>query len=175
MPRRGVREETRRGPCFAEVARLHLQAIYGFMIGSVGDPETARDLTQQTFVKAAASWGRYDRCKGTPERWLYGIARHVRDDHFRSSEQQKVLHNKIGHNLRSDASEGAVALMDADLGRAFSQLVQAERDLLWWCVVLEIPIAEVARSLGIKRSTCSMRLMRALEKVRNLMGLVTDA
>ena len=174
MPRRRVRE-AQRERSFDEVAVENVQFVYNCMIGWVRDLDTARDLTQETFVRAAAGWHRFDSRKGKPEQWLFGIARHVRDDHFRSTAKDKSLRDKLGEDMSSDPTEGAVELMDPQLRNAFLQLSEGERELLWQCEVLEIPMAEVARSLGIKRSTCSMRRKRALRKVRDLMGPVKDA
>lgn len=40
------------------------------------DPETATDLTAETFAAALAGVGRFDPGRGAAVGWLYGIANH---------------------------------------------------------------------------------------------------
>ena len=174
MPRRRVRE-ARAEQAFEEVVDEHLQFIYGCMIGWVQDRDKASELTQETFTRAAGSWKKFDPGRGNARQWLTGIAHHVRNDHFRSLKKDEDRLEKLHEVASADPWEDVVEPMNPDLRRAFLRLSEADRDLLWQCEVMTVPLAEVARSLGIKRSTCSMRRKRALRKVRDLMESVSDA
>lgn len=174
MPRRRVRE-AQTAQAFDEAVDEHLQFIYGCMIGWVQDRDRAFELTQETFTRAAESWVKYDPRRGNARQWLTGIARHVRDDHFRSLKQDEVRLKQLEEVASEDPWEDVAEPINPDLRRAFLQLSDADRDLLWQLEVMDVPLAEVARSLRIKRSACSMRRKRALRRVRDLMKSVNDA
>jgi RNA polymerase sigma-70 factor (ECF subfamily) len=60
-------------PPFADVARAHLDRLYGFCIRLTGDPSEAEDLVQETFLRAMRAYGALrdpSRAKG----WLFAIA-----------------------------------------------------------------------------------------------------
>jgi len=58
---------------FSEILRRHRSHVYRLVVGNVGDPDEALDLTQETFVSAHRALRRYDPAR--PMRaWLAAIA-----------------------------------------------------------------------------------------------------
>jgi RNA polymerase sigma-70 factor (ECF subfamily) len=79
--------ETPELPPFAEVAREHLDRLYGFCVRVAGDPHDAEDLLQETLLRAMRA---YDdlrdpaRAKG----WLFAIATNAWRDLARAQGRQ---------------------------------------------------------------------------------------
>ena len=57
--------------------------VYRFVYAMVGAAEAAKELTQETFVRAFRAFGGYEQ-RGAPSTWLCGIARNVVLNHFRA-------------------------------------------------------------------------------------------
>jgi RNA polymerase sigma-70 factor (ECF subfamily) len=69
-------------PAFADVAREHLDRLYGFCVHVAGDRTDAEDLLQETLLRAMGAYSELrqpDRAKG----WLFAIATNVWRDQLR--------------------------------------------------------------------------------------------
>jgi RNA polymerase sigma-70 factor (ECF subfamily) len=69
-------------PAFADVAREHLDRLYGFCVHLAGDRTDAEDLLQETLLRAMGAYSELrqpDRAKG----WLFAIATNVWRDQLR--------------------------------------------------------------------------------------------
>lgn len=74
-------------PPFADVAREHLDRLYGFCVRLAGNPSDAEDLLQETLLRAMRAWdGLRDpsRAKG----WLFSIATNARRDLARARRRE---------------------------------------------------------------------------------------
>jgi RNA polymerase sigma factor (sigma-70 family) len=61
---------------FSALYREHAAPLTAYFLRRTGDPETAADLTAETFAAALAGVRRFDPSRGPAVGWLYGIARH---------------------------------------------------------------------------------------------------
>ena len=67
------------------VYRQHAQTVYKFLLSQCRDPQTAEELTQETFYQAVRSIDRFDgSCKVSV--WLCQIAKHLWYQHLRKAE-----------------------------------------------------------------------------------------
>ena len=74
-------------PPFGDVARQHLDRLYGFCIHLAGHPSDAEDLLQETLLRAMRSYGELQsaaRARG----WLFAIATNVWRDQLRSRSRR---------------------------------------------------------------------------------------
>lgn len=72
---------------FADVARDHLDRLYGFCVRLTDNPSDAEDLVQETLIRAMRGYGGLrdpSRAKG----WLFAIATNARRDLFRAQGRQ---------------------------------------------------------------------------------------
>lgn len=72
---------------FADVARDHLDRLYGFCVRLTSNPSDAEDLVQETLIRAMRGYGELrdpSRAKG----WLFAIATNARRDLFRAQGRQ---------------------------------------------------------------------------------------
>jgi RNA polymerase sigma-70 factor (ECF subfamily) len=72
---------------FADVARDHLDRLYGFCVRLTNDPGDAEDLVQETLMRAMRA---YDdlRDPSRAKAWLFAIATNARRDLFRAQGRQ---------------------------------------------------------------------------------------
>ncbi len=68
----------------------HQDTVYGMLLRLVSDSECARDLAQETFVRAYRSLGGF-RGDSRFSTWLVQIAIHAARDHQRSKGRSKVI------------------------------------------------------------------------------------
>jgi RNA polymerase sigma-70 factor (ECF subfamily) len=70
-------------PTFADVARDHLDRLYGFCVRLTNDPSDAEDLVQETLIRAMRAFGGL-REPSRAKSWLFAIATNVWRDESRA-------------------------------------------------------------------------------------------
>src|SRR6266508_4535680 len=73
---------------FERFYREHVEAVQRFVARRVDNPYLAADLTADVFVAAIDSARSYERSRGEPVAWLYGIARNVVAGEYRRSAKE---------------------------------------------------------------------------------------
>ena len=72
---------------FADVARDHLERLYGFCVRLTNDPSDADDLVQETLLRGMRAYGDL-RDPGRAKGWLFAIATNTWRDLFRARGRQ---------------------------------------------------------------------------------------
>ena len=106
---------------FERVYRANVGAVSGFFARRCSDPQLVADLTSETFVRAIASYRRFDPGRGTARAWLIGIARNVFRRHVSSVAEDREVIQRLGTQvvLGEDDVEDLAARIDAQsAGRA---------------------------------------------------------
>jgi RNA polymerase sigma-70 factor (ECF subfamily) len=145
----------------------------------VGDPELARDLTHETFLRVHRARDRYR--PGAPVGpWVLTIARRLSIDALRRRAAKRDRLTREG-----DVPEGVV--MPREYDETPTELIEAVRDAIAALpegqrAVVHMhklegkPLAEVARTLGIKEGAARVRAHRGYERLRkSLARLMTRA
>src|SRR5947209_3708278 len=97
---------------FAALVQLLEREIYGLLVGLLSNNETARDLTQETFIKA---WRKIATLKDVScfKPWLCSIARNLARDYWRTySKGEKTVDQQSGRD--SEANDIAASIPDPD-------------------------------------------------------------
>ncbi len=134
--------------------------IYRYLHVLAGDPESALECAQETFVRA------YDNLRaGKPVngQWLYKVARNRAVDELR-------------RRGREDRDEGALESMTAPeqhisgrtaaVRQALDRLSPQEREVLYLFSVDKFKAAEIGAMLGISVDAVRMRVFRARQRFR---------
>lgn len=146
--------------------RRYYDDVRRYVLGIVNDPVTARDITQDTFVKAwrhAGDW----RGNGSALPWLLRIARHTALDTLRrlartprtfdeNVELLPVHRDEMHDALRRDAIESTLATLRLE-----------HREVILLVDLLEFDYAEVAEILDVPIGTVRSRLSRARSEFRD--------
>jgi RNA polymerase sigma-70 factor (ECF subfamily) len=187
-------------PAFADVAREHLDRLYGFCVHLASDRTDAEDLLQETLLRAMGAYSELretDRAKG----WLFAIATNVWRDQLRGRGRRvqtaslDALEDEDGFSLfQTIAIEDPFPYSD-ELHLDFLRLFQDEdvqavfgainpnfRLALILTVLHGFSCKEVAAMLDVPLGTVLSRLHRGRKELERGMwdyavahGLVTKA
>ena len=158
---------------FGEVYLANVHAVSGFFARRCADPQTVADLTSETFVRAIASFRRFDPSTRTERAWLIGISDNVfrRRQGARAEGRENV--DRLGGQLllcEADVEELA-ALIDAqrtgrELLDRIASFPEAERTALELVDVMQMSPREAAGAVGISAGALRVRLFRARARLR---------
>ena len=127
----------------------------------VGDAEEARDLAQETFVRAAERWPLPDPTE--PARWLSTVGVRLAIDERRRRHRWGFL------GLRETDAQWAIAA-DPDLWRALARLDRHTRTAIVLTTLDGFSQDEVAAMLEVPRGTVASWISRGRERLRDELG-----
>ena len=162
---------------YTTLVRRFEPQVHAVCLKMVHNQETARDLTQETFVKAFGALDSFDR-SFTFSTWLYKIARNTCIDHFRRQKLETYsldapLMTKEGEMQRdfpSPINSPERHLILKERGRMISEAIESLPDKYREVIQLrhkeELPYEEIAGILMVPLGTVKARLFRARELLK---------
>ena len=141
-------------------------AVYTLARRMVGDPDAARDVMQDAFMKAFARLHQY-RAEAPFGLWLRSIAASESLMHLRRGLYFMELFTTDELVMQSVGCED---VSDADLERALGLLPTLPRSVLWLYHVEGYTHGEIAAMCGKTVSFSKSQLSRAHQKLRTLLG-----
>jgi RNA polymerase sigma-70 factor (ECF subfamily) len=91
--------QNRDAAAWDEFYEQHVRELYGFVFRLVrGDPQTAADVFQDTWLDAISHIGQFDPKRGELRSWLFGIARRMVALHWR----QRLAHSGTAAAVRAE-------------------------------------------------------------------------
>jgi RNA polymerase sigma-70 factor (ECF subfamily) len=155
---------------FGAFYRRREDAVLGYMVRRVGDPELAADLTAEVFAAALLSVRRFRGTEGPAVAWLFGIARNVLG---RSLERRQV-EDRARRKLRMapvafapDVLETIAALDgEAFVGGLLAELPAGEAAAVQARVIDGTDYAQIASDLRCSEQVVRKRVSRGLERLR---------
>lgn len=149
--------------------RRTLPRVYSYLLSRCGsDAALAEELTQQTFIAAIDGRSRFDGRSDTVT-WLCGIARHKLADHFRILErdERRQMRLEVREIQVGEAGAGVPDFDDrAAIADAIRSLPAAQRAVLVFVVLDDLPVAEAARLMGRSAGATQSLLHRARDGFR---------
>jgi RNA polymerase sigma-70 factor, ECF subfamily len=121
--------------------------IFGFLLQMTGNRHDAEDLTQETFLKAHRSLGRF-RQPNAFVGWLFTIARRTALNHFRARRSTEELPVEVPVQGADPATLAAERDDQHDLWRVARTLKRDYFEVLWLRYAEGLSISESARALG---------------------------
>jgi RNA polymerase sigma-70 factor, ECF subfamily len=161
------------GEAFTELYRRHAEDLLRYFARRTLDPETAAELTAETFAEAFASRARYTDQGVNGVAWIYGIARHRLGRFFRSGRVDAAARRKLGMPEREPPLEDYERIEDLiDFAPIREALVQAletlnptQRDAMRLRVIDSLPYPEVAARMHCTEQSARQRVSRGLRQV----------
>ncbi|MFC1540239.1 RNA polymerase sigma factor [Gemmatimonadota bacterium] len=151
---------------FEPLVKRYEHRIFVFLYALTSDTELARDLTQDTFVRAWRMLHRFD-----PNRplinWLRAIARNLMRDSWRRSRRILCpIEPAVSENILIDPGPAPDAGIEKEdrrrvLGEALALLPMREREVVILKDLEARSYAEIAQILGIPKGTVASRLSSA--------------
>jgi RNA polymerase sigma factor (sigma-70 family) len=150
---------------FAELVARHGPMVFGVCHRLLGQHADAEDCFQAAFL-SLATHGRKLTDRPTVGAWLYTVARQIAVKALRSRRRRRwVFWESLLEPAAATASEATV-----DLDAALATLNEDERSAVVLCHLEGYTRAAAAKTLGWPEGTLSVRLSRALEKLRKKLG-----
>lgn len=161
----------RRPELFAEFYRRHRREVLGFLMKRTSCPQTAADLSSETFTVALKQRRDFDPDKGTAPAWLFGIARNLLRRFHRQESKNKLGGAKI--DLTDVELDRVEELYDLTLARptiraALESLPANQADAVRLRVIDELSYADVATTLGVSEGNARVRVSRGLTRLAEL-------
>lgn len=156
---------------FAVFYRSHVRQVYAFLRCHASDASTAEDLTSRVFVKAYAA---RDRAPQGADRsvWLFRIAHTTLIDHWRAERRRPSVAVDVEEldewpsGERDPEATFLVRERQAELMAAVAGMDEREQMLITLRFAAERTNREIAAILNISERAVSMRLLRALRRLR---------
>lgn len=145
-------------------------ALYGVVLRIVQTPELARQVLQDTFVKAWRNGSTYDSSRGRLFTWLVNIARNTAIDATRTAHFQQrrktdsldaLVHNPGGHSVNPE---------HIGIREIVGRLDEKYRLLIELLYFQGYTQEEAAEETGIPIGTIKTRLRHAIGELRRLFG-----
>jgi RNA polymerase sigma-70 factor (ECF subfamily) len=152
---------------FAQLVRLHQQALRAFLRRLTGGHAEADDLAQETFVFAWEKIHRFDPAR--PFRsWLFGIAWRKYSEQRRGWRRLLARETAYADSLES-AAPGEPGLT-LDLAAACASLPPEQRAAVLLCLGCDFTHAEAAEALVLPLGTVKSHIARGRVKLVAFLG-----
>lgn len=168
---RRLAQQARQDP--AALARLYdhyLRRVYNYMRYRLPDAQTADDLTAQVFYRALESLDRYEPERAPFGAWLFGIAHHVVNDHFRRQQRVSWLPLDSLRQRFSLNPQPEEALIQSERQKsvlqAVARLTERERDIVALKFGGGLTNREIADLLSLSASNVGVILYRAMKQLK---------
>lgn len=143
-----------------EIWTLHAKDIKHFILSKVKDTTIANDLLQDTFIKIhTKSHHLKDSNKLKP--WVFSIARHTVQDHFRNKQIRYNLNDK---DFISEEQKQEHTKTDC-LHAIIKNLPKKYRDPLFLSDIKGLKQAEIAKQLKLSLPTVKSQIQRARKMI----------
>ncbi len=156
---------------FEREAVPHMDVLYNFALRTTGNEDDARDLLQETYLKAYRFWDKYE--KGTNIRaWLFRIMKNSYINLYRreTKEPDTVDYNDVEnfyHSIRAqfaDSNDLQEKLFKGVLGdevaKALESLPEDFRTVVILCDIEGLTYDEIAEFVDVPIGTVRSRLHR---------------
>lgn len=169
--------EENRETFIRDVYQPYFQDVYQYCLYFTNHIEEAKDLTQETFLKALHSLDSFQG-KSSTRTWIISIARNTTIDFYRKRKFQRLLPTKWGQEqVRDTRTPADYADTNADwevLQNALSNMKKDYRQVVILRALKDFSVRETAEILGWSESKVRVTYHRALQKMKESIGHDTE-
>ena len=150
---------------FSPLVEKYHSRLYTHITRRVTDAEVAKDLTQETWLKAFRAIHTFRRTSAFSS-WLYRIAENVCTDHFRRQKHnteplQLIDENRITETVPCPSQDVERAELRKHLQKALRTLTPIRRCVFLLYYHHELPIKAIAAEIGRSEGTIKSHLRNA--------------
>lgn len=132
------------------------------------DPASADDVLGDVLL---VMWRRVDEIPAEAmAAWCYGVARGCLANSARGAQRRQQLLHRLEEEAGRTSSAGAPFSGDRDLQAALAALPEQDQELLRLWAWEQLAPRDIAVALGITPNAASIRLHRALRRLRKMLG-----
>lgn len=145
--------------------------LHRFFIAQSTSRQDADDLLQETWLRVHKV--RHTYRAGQPVlAWFYGIARHIRIDHYRKTVRTKAREQRM--------EETNLATASGNFGKAerlevlLAKLPESQREVIEMLKIAGMSLEEVARATSASVGSVKQKVHRAYKKLREEPSVVQE-
>jgi RNA polymerase sigma-70 factor, ECF subfamily len=154
---------------FTRIFDRHRHAVHAYFLGRVTDPELARDLLQETFLRV---WRRLSELAPLPDprqrAWIFTVARNLAIDSYRASAARRAAEAALHHQAATQPTTVPGPHQQVEFGERLAQLDAAIRHLpeerrviLSMATAGGLTSRQIGEALGEPAGTIRYRLSQA--------------
>jgi RNA polymerase sigma-70 factor (ECF subfamily) len=158
---------------FTGIFDQHRHAVHAYFLGRVADPELARDLLQETFLRV---WRRLAEVAPLPDdrrrAWIFTVARNLAIDSYRAGAARRAAEAALRRDAGTEPAtvagpEHRVELGDrlARLDAAIGRLPEEQRVTLSMATAGGLTSRQIGEALGEPAGTVRYRLSQARKQL----------
>jgi RNA polymerase sigma-70 factor, ECF subfamily len=152
---------------FEDLYRSCRDDVYAYVASLLRDRAAAEDVTASAFERAYRKRSRFDRRRGEPRAWLFGIARNAALDELRRRGRQAELASEPVDDAGAAVADSAEASeRRLAVAAALATLEPRDRELVALKFFAGLSNAEIAAVVGVSESNAGTKLHRAVTKLR---------
>lgn len=155
---------------FANLYDHYFPLIHKYVLYRVRDTQTTDDLTAQIFERTLDDLGNYRPEQAPFGAWLFGIARHVVGDHFRTEKRHSWLSLEGLLHLASQGPQPEEIAVRSELSErllaALARLSSRDRDLIGLKFAAGLNNRQIAALTGLSESNVGVIFYRAMQHLR---------
>jgi len=187
----GLVERARTGDrrAFDDLARLHKDRIFNYLLRMVGDRSEAEDLAQEAFLRAFRALHRFRGGAAFPT-WLYRIASNLAVDALRRRRREAARSVSLEEPIGTDEGDVSRELPDplpdppqraeqaelqAEVQRAIAALSPKLREAVVMFDIQGLTYEEIAEVTGVPLGTVKSRLFNARSQLRDRLRTYVQA
>ena len=162
---------------FTDIYNRESDTLFRFCLVRISDRERALDITQEAFTRLWSSLSMGKEVKN-PRALLFVIARNLIIDWYRRIKSVSLESLSGGDDdKRFDPLDPEATLSietSADANHVLAMLDKLEpqyREVIYFRYVEDLPPKDIALILELNANTVSVRLTRAMEALKKLMGI----
>lgn len=148
----------------AALLQANYRLVLGYFLKVTQDPELARDLTQETMVRALKNLPKY-RGEGKFSTWLIAVGSNFYRDELRKKKTAEKIAEKT-NDRRFPLPEKQAEAETVDIKRALLELPAEKRIPLVLKYYYDYSYQEIAATLKIPLGTVRSRLHAAVRQLR---------
>lgn len=163
---------------FSQLVAAYEKPVYNQCLRMCGNPEDARDLSQEAFVKAWRGL-RFYKSEAAFSTWLYRLTNNVCIDFLRKQKRRPVESITADDEQQSELELPDTAPLPEEqllhreqkqtVARAMERLEGEFRQVLILRVIQDLSYEEIAEIMDIRVGTVKSRLARARNKLRKIL------
>jgi RNA polymerase sigma-70 factor (ECF subfamily) len=156
----------------AQIHDLYYEPIFRYVAFRVSDRQAAEDLTNDVFTRFLTAVRERRAPDNTLRGWLYGVATNVVRGYYR--KRYRAVHVELDELIESPEigpdEMAEAALTRADLRRAVAGLTEEQQNVIALRFGYELPIQEVARTMGKTEGAIKQLQARAIAALARKMS-----